>query len=546
VEPDEQALSAACAQEMRSVLMERARRQVEALKLYEPLSVQAAFHQSKALERIVRGSNQSGKTLSAAVEFARAVTKQDPFQKYRTIDTAIVVGKDGKHLGHTIWEKLFKPGAFQIIRDEVTGKWRSFRPWVAEDVVRAGEASDAPPLIPERLVKWNEIAWESKRENIPSVVPLLTGCKILFFSSLGKPPQGMLAGYGWFDEEIVDQQWYPEISARLLRKGGCFVWSATPQAGTEQLYALHERAEQQEFANRQPRTVDEFVLLLDSNPHVSDANKQALAEKYTDEERAVRIGGEFALLSYRVFPEYSMATHGVDYLQIPNNWTRYASVDPGRQVCAVLFLAVPPPEENAGNHVYLYDELYIQNADAEQFGQAMKRKAMGQEFHAFIIDNHAGRQTEIGSGRTIEEQYTDALRRHKVKSRTTGHGFVWGASNVQAGIEAARDWMRIRPDGTTKLRVLRHTLSSFDYEVKRYRYKRVAGLTTDEPETRGAVHQMANLRYLASHQPRFMKAKPGQVAKSGAVAAFQRKKYLRKKMHGEEQGYVRLGPGGKR
>jgi hypothetical protein len=42
-------------------------------------------------------------------------------------------------------QKLFKPGAFQIIRDEETGKWRVFRPDDPADMDREDEARPAPP-----------------------------------------------------------------------------------------------------------------------------------------------------------------------------------------------------------------------------------------------------------------------------------------------------------------------------------------------------------------------------------------------------------------
>lgn len=542
-EPERPLLSAVQSWQLQALLVEKARRKIEALRLYEPLPIQQQFHASRAPERIVRGSNRSGKTLCAAVEVARAVTNQDPYHKYPERGRAILVGKDGKHLGQIFFDKLFRAGSFngfRIIRDRFTGEWRAYRPWDDYDRCRRHETKPMPPLIPPRLVLWKEISWENKRESIPSRIPLATGWEMLFFSSLGKPPQGLEADLVWMDEEIVDQQWYPELSTRLVDRGGRFIWSATPQAGTEQLYNLHERAEEEAYHRREPRSIEEFILLLSHNPHVGDEEKRALAAKLNEDERLVRIQGEFALVSFRVFPEYSQATHGVNWFQIPAHWTRYASIDPGRQVCAVLFAAVPPPDE--GDFIYLYDEIYLHNADAEQFAQAMADHIKDQVIQAFIIDHRAGRQTEMASGRTIEDQYSDALRRHRVRSRATGYGFAWGSDNVQAGIEAARAWLRVRPDGTAKLRVLVGAVPNFDFEIRRYRYKRINGMPTDEPEGRGAVHQMANLRYLASYQPRWVKTKAPAVS-GGALEAFRQQQQRRKRMYGIQGSYVRLGPG---
>ena len=117
------------------------------------------------------------------------MTGQDPHGKYpKKNGTAFLVGKDLKHVGKVLYDKLFVPGAFKVIRDKATGRWRAFRPWIPDDAAREEEARRAPSLIPQRLIA--EIAWENKKENVPSIVRLSNGWNLHFFSSLGKPPQG--------------------------------------------------------------------------------------------------------------------------------------------------------------------------------------------------------------------------------------------------------------------------------------------------------------------------------------------------------------------
>lgn len=526
-----------CARQIRGLVIERARRKLEALRLYEALPAQETFHTSKAPERLLRGSNRGGKTLPAAVEVARAVTGQDPHGKYPKGDGRCkCVGKDGKHLGQVMYRKLFRAGAFKIIRDQATRQWRAFRPWEPADLAREHEAKPAPPLIPPRFVK--AIAWENKKESQPSVITLHNGWELTFYSSLGKPPQGSDEDLAWFDEEIVDPEWYPESSARLLDRKGRFIWSATPQAGTEQLYAIHERAEEEQ-GKAKPR-VTEHIILLDDNPHIDAEQKRLLAEKLSEQDYQVRIAGEFALLSFKIYPEFSAFTHCVEWFEIPRNWTLYAVIDPGRQVCAVLFAAVPPPE--MGDRVYLFEELYLRNCDAEQFGQAMRHKTAGRLYQAFVIDAHGARIAEAGSGLTVQQQYAEALRRHGVSAVATGHNFVWGSDDVAGGVEAVRGWLRVQADGKPKLLVVGDRLPNFLWEIKHYRYKRVNRQVTDKPEDRGRVHQMANVRYLAMYRPRYVKPPVGKTPGSGAIKAF-RDKQARKQ--DDKGSYVRLGPGKK-
>lgn len=497
-------------------------------------------------------SHNSGKTLSAAVQFALMATGQDPHERCpKTDGRAFVVGKDLSHIGTVVYRKLFRAGAFKIIRDLDTSEWRAFRPWDVLDAAREKDAKPAPPLIPPRFVK--TIAWEKKAEGIPSLVTLANGWEIHFLSSLGRPPQGQDLTLVWFDEEIVDGEWYPECQARLLDRRGHFFWSATPQASTDRLYELHLRCEKEEmdFKNGGPKPgAREFRLLLADNPHFSNEDKQALAASYSDKEYDVRIGGEFAIESSKVWPEFSKGIHGVEYFDVPDDWTRYAITDPGRQICATMFLACPPPHSAIAipgcdgqffaDDVVMYDELYITNSDAEEYGRRMSQKTGGQRFEAFIIDTHGGRITEMGSGKTVEAQYRKSLEKYGVKSHRTGSGFAWGSDDVQGGLEAFRAWLRIRPNGTPKFRVICDKCPNFLWEILRYRYKRINGIATDDPESRGRVHLMADCRYAALYNCSWVAPRASEARVGGAIAAYRAKMARLRKSSGS--GSVVLGP----
>src|SRR5262249_18740540 len=161
------------------------RESLDGLALYEPMPGQLRFHADNRMVRLVVGGNRSGKSACAAVEVARAACGCDPFGKYPKVPMRIYcVGKDQKHIGQVMYPLLFKEGAFKIIKDKKTGRWRA---WTEKDPHK--EAKPAPPLIPQRYIA--EIAWENKKESVPSVVTLKNGTVMCFFSSNGKPPQGM-------------------------------------------------------------------------------------------------------------------------------------------------------------------------------------------------------------------------------------------------------------------------------------------------------------------------------------------------------------------
>ena len=528
--------------ELTRVVHELAKRQCEALKIFEPLSHVEPFHACRAPERILRGSNRSGKTVHAAVEFSRAVVGSDPHDKYpKTNGRAFVVGATGQHIGEVLYRKLFRAGAFKMIRDEKTGVWRAFRPWEPADKLREKQAKPAPPLIPPRMVE--DIAWENKKEQIPSVVRMKNGWEIRFFSSQGIPPQGSDVDLVWFDEEIVHPLWYSEVAARgTVDREGKFYWSATAQKGGPQLYEMCERAEE-EKDKENPRVVEVFAHIND-NKFFSDEQRELFFAKLSEEERAIRIEGEFAFVSFKIYPEFDRRTHGIPWFDIPSNWTRYMVVDPGRQVCAVLFAAVPPPDYIDPDCVVLYDELYIRDSTARRFGEEVKRKSDGQEFYAFLIDHQGGRVRDAGRGLTIEEQYAEELKRQGVKSRTTGYGFTWGSTDVKAGLEKVRSCLLIRDNGKPKLLYIHDKMPNFWHEMTRYHWKRTAsGMKElkEEPEKRND-HQCDNLRYLCMYDPKHHRPSIVKKAAGGVHAYLKRKRERLAKMHGQE-GVV-LGPQG--
>ena len=489
--------------EFRRVTAELAIRRCEALKLYQPLPLQEKFHSSMSLERVVRGSNRGGKTLAAAVEIARAVTNKDPHKKYPAKGTVYAVGYDGRHIAETIWKKLSAEGAFRIIRDKVTGDWRTFRPNDPEDAVRRVESIPSPPLIPERLI--GQIAWEELRTKTPKVVNLLTGWSIYFFSGHARPPKGTAIDLAWFDEELEDGNWYSEIAARLVDNNGRFVWSATPQAGTDQLFTLSERALRESELPPEKRRCEEFFLTLDGNDHLTPLQKENLVDKLSEDERHIRVSGMFLQDKSKVYQEYSPIVHNIEWKAIPDTWTRYVSVDPGWHTCAALFAAVPPPglPNGGSDEIWLYDELYIQNCDAATFGVAFSGKCEGQEFEAFIIDGHGGRLTDIGSGRTVVEQYTEQLDKYSLKSSQTGSQFAFGFDDIDSGIEACRSLLAVNQFGRARLRIMYDKVKNFVWEIRHYRYKRLRGsegtVITRKTEERRRTHQMANFRYLAQY-----------------------------------------------
>lgn len=527
-------------------LYELARRRSESLRIYEALPNQVAFHESRAGERILRGSVRAGKTLPAAVEVARAVTGRDPFSKYPARDgRCYIVGPNEDHLADVIWKKLCRSGPFKMLRDSKSGAWRPFRPWIPEDVAREKEAKPAPPLIPNRYI--SEIAWEDKKRGVPRLLRLTSGWEVTFFTANMAPQRGVDVDLVWFDEEIASETWYSEMSARLLDREGRFIWSAAPQTGTQDLYEIHKRCQAQQHLPREKRTAEEFEMLLSVNPYIKETQKKLLAQKLDADQHRVLIEGQYAYLSYLIYPEFMVSRHGINSFPLPANWSYYMLVDTGRQVAGSLFFVVPPDEfketvEIGGKKVRLggkkicFDEVYLKSASASSWGDIVAPKIRTRNFISFIIDHQGARQSDIGSGKTVEDQYSDALLANGVTSRY-GRGFLWGSTDVKGRLSKFRSWLEPNKDGEPTFLFFKDVCSWIVWEFERYHNKKVKGQLVDEPEKRHD-HLMDLCGYAAMHGLPWV-APPQNDPHSSTGDSFLDK--LFRKGSGNQHNYISLG-----
>lgn len=506
---DRAPLSDRLKREVIEIIQEVHSRKYETLKLYVPMPVQNDFHMSEAHIRILRGGNRSGKSTAALVELAYALTGQHPVPgRYPTSGVrAIVVAKDLDKIAAVVWRILGMPGAFRMTDDPFTGLPRLEQPGDKEAGLKF---RDAPPLIPRRLIK--AIQWHSMKASLPKKVFLSNGSECTFYSSEADPfsIQGVKLDICTFDEEIKNEAWFPEALARLVDRGGRFIWSATPQTGTQKLYDLSLKAAEDRETHAEHPLIEEFTITLLDNPYISDHDKELFLLSLDDDEQIkIRVHGEHAITGFKVYATtfFPRGIHSVNPFPIPHDWTRFASIDPGAQVAAVLFGAVPPeraPKEPAvdpglyGDFLYIYDEIMIKRCDAVRLADAFGKHTTGQVLHTVLIDHHGGQLTEIGSGKTPEQQYKEAFKSAKIPVPQVGRYFTWGSDDLSGGILRVKEFLRDRPDIGPKLRILRGACPELISSISRYQWKVVNGQITEKPLQKG-VDLCDCLRYLVMH-----------------------------------------------
>lgn len=381
-----------------------------------------------------------------------------------------LIGYDHKHCGTVLFKALFKSGLFRLIRDQKTGRWRSWDPTNPDDKDLHAITRPSPPLIrmSDVMDGMKGISWENKKENqISSCQMAHDGTKLQFYASTGARPQGSAVHVIWMDERLDSDQWYPELLMRLPDHRGKLVWTSWPDTHPSAALSELEKRASDQLGNTDA-TAFAFKLKGSDNPYTASSHRDAILATMDEDTRKARDEGSLNMDRWRVYSRFSRfvhRTHGNDHEQddalakeirkangIPKDWTRYLIFDPGTANPAALFVAVPPPK--LGDYVVPYDELYPHYADAGQIAKLIRAKSEGQFFEDFIADAHACRQTPMGFSGTIGANYEKYFALEKLRCRRHGSHFSYGSDEIMPRIMKTQGAMNIRPDGTTKLRIL--------------------------------------------------------------------------------------------
>jgi hypothetical protein len=354
-------------------------------------------------------------------------------------------------------------------------------------------------------------------------VKFKTGWTQLWRSSKSDSPQGDWYNIGWFDEQIENEDFYDELNRGLMKAGdkGFGIWSATPQTSNEQLLDLREKSE------AGVKSVLAIRLQLDDNPHITKEAKQEFWDSLSDEQREVRYHGQYAIVGRRIYGMFNvMGEHGCDAFPIPEDYTRYIILDPGRQYCGTLFAAVDPDEK----HVYIYDGFVLRHADAGKWGDLIVQRTGDMRYEAMIIDQNCGRQKTVAQANTVADHYFAALKQRNITPRISGEmrGFHPGTNDVSAREESLLDWMRVRGapgvEGTCKLQVMRGVMEKLCDQIKRARYDR----KRHEKRMKLEEDMLVCLEYLAGFQPYYYEPEVSEKASSNPV--FDKLKAKRKRV----------------
>jgi len=545
---------------------EMALRKQDGLTLYRPRPEQVPFHRSKASERIIRGGNRSGKTTAAVAEIASALLRQ-PIVTWEGETLAMgwptdrpllmwFVGFDEKHIAR-MYKKLFKEGAYKILRDRMTNAWRAWRPWEADDLAREDACKRSQPLVPPRMVE--QTVWAHAGEQVPSVTRMKNGTEIQWFSSGSEAAVGDAVDAIWIDEDVKYPEHVSEWQARLSDNRGRLVWSSWPRGKNPAMRAMVKRAEEQ--ADWETPDVQCWTLTHSGNPYIPKAEREKRVRAWKAAGEGVYLARDLGLFAdglVQVFSNFDLERHTLpvrgepDPIEkalratkdmLPRDWTYYLALDPGHAHAAAVVAMVPPTP--LGKAVIVRHAFYFERYDHYQIAEAIAERYGHVVFQAFLIDWHAGRTSTIGRGERPYDLYVEAFEKAGLKSVWTDSGFAHGSDNVAARNMIVRQWLDATTHGVPRLRLVRDDTYPMQREFDLYR-KKVSRDDVKEAVVPKDDHTMDCIGYLMAYlKPLFDAGEAWQPAPKDVVMDPVRKalEALRKENQPPTSDSFYFGPG---
>lgn len=460
------------------VVQEWSRRHKHPSNQYEPGTEegwnQLSFHRSTDRYRLLFGGNQSGKSHTAAYEISCWLRGVHPHRSVPLTPTQVwCISAEYSTL---------EAGIFRHLCDTAEG----------------------PGLIPD---------WEIERRgpkvpgghDIPSFVELKNGSRVTFKSAKGGEEarqkfQAAAIHLISIDEEI-DGHSFIELKMRTLKTGGNFIISATLVESHDWIVQLEELA-----LNKTPGY---FITRLhtEKNPYLDEETVRVMKQELSFDELEVRYYGKSRRAVGLVYNTFREDKNICKPFPIPNNWTRWMSLDPGIRTFAGLWIAISPPVDGKSK-AYAYREMYEHNAPLWEVARTIKaaegwsfNESLTGTFGHYVFEEEEG--CEFIARRVIDDKRGSRL--------ITGDEGVMDQLHSRYGILTTPADRAKRPGIEECRHWLEHgfqvfsTCENFIREVKRYRIrpgeaKKDRNEPIDEP-VKKEDHLMDCWRYIAMERP---------------------------------------------
>lgn len=285
------------------------------VRYYKPMPHQQRFHEDTHRTRLLSGGNKSAKTYSGCVEDVLIALGKHPTRPHKKAPNLIWVGTDS----HENTRDIFKP---------------LFEKLIPRDALKKVVLGPRDQIKRYEFKNGSEIgfkSYESKRESF----------------------QGPVVDWIHLDEEPPEDI-YVECLARGMTCQGEIIMTMTAVEGITWVYdRLYLEAIQDPNSG-----IGYHRFSTMDNIYIPEEEKERMYRSMNEEERRIRLYGEFVYRQGVVFKDFSRDIHVIPSASVPKGSSFYEAFDPG----LVMFAGIFAHADHHGTMI-VHDELYLKDAD---------------------------------------------------------------------------------------------------------------------------------------------------------------------------------------
>ena len=349
--------------------------------------------------------------------------------------------------------------------------------------------------------KTRRFRWDTRMKRISDKK---TGSVIDFFSYDQDPKDwaGPTKDY-WLWDEHGSHDHYQEAKRALRGSPATFCAGLTPVQGIS--WELDLVVEQEDGVRLQVfrgRTID-------NKANLPEDYLETLTRGLTEDQKRIRLFGDFIELSGLVYPEFDIIVHSCDEFDVNKDeyttWPKILIIDPGyRNPCARLWCAVSPDRQ-----LYFYREYYVEKRTAPENAEALVEMTPEDEGIVYVLIDPAGH--DMTTHKTVTELYEDTFH-------NLGHNWpVYPAEKDKtAGISNVR--ARLQDRTIHFFPGLVHTFKEFRrYVHQSQRYRSLLERNKKEKPKEYYDHLMDCCRYAIMDDPNYWDVTQKETNKSSVV-----------------------------
>lgn len=365
------------------------------------------FQDSTASIRLAIGDNRGGKSVCGVVE---AVAHSLGYRPWLDPDhpDRIVRLPNGKPIPVPNVGRVIAQDFPQAIKQNI---WEKIREWAPAGFYTIRTSNQGIPIE----VKWkNGSVWYLMADSQDD----------LSF-------EGTRGHWFWVDEPIGYKKFVALRRGLVDFNGHCWM-TLTPLTQPWIADIIAERA------NDPDGEVKMYRFRIEENRtevggYLSDEAIKSFVDDLRDDERAMRIGGEWGHLTGRVFKEWKPeAPYWIEPFKVPQTWPRVCIIDPHpRKPVAVTWFAITPD-----NQKYIYRELFDENLRTIADVSAKIKELEKDEIIGMRLIDPASHQNERTSGKSVRQMFAECG--------------IWtlpaAKYNIEAGIDSIHEALKLRND----------------------------------------------------------------------------------------------------